>query len=504
MEQNSTLSKSSISFKDVVIEFSILIVVEFSIVFIHIEEGLDKGSAYLSGILALFVALVIIFLKKYIILRIDIRKYANQLEYLKDIQEINNDKLKTFILENLISDVLLSYRSFVEGSDLICPYSIQIQIADRISTDANQYFWATSLDTPSKLWSVGGYYFGTLGKLSLNNTSSAIPQKARIVLLDYESLLNDYSFNSEAFQKFIYWHKDNNWGLRFYLKNFEDINDIFKMNIEPPIIKDYLLKDDNCVYGRIGDEDSTGSIVKIKLLLNKTKKIEEYKIFFVNIWQQSEEVDKVISKINLKMSQKPKIERIISEQNDFKGKEIGKEFFSQVCLRIASAKNSIYAVDIADLKNESTVKVWKTSYEYLEFLKACIIASNNNVNVVRIFILKDIKCLVNYEVKEVMLDQLRANLNLGFINESERSQKSLCKEDFIIVDEEFGFKLVQTEFKIDELAIENNLIWKSELQAYKNKFAQINSHITNKSLNFKGTSDIDLFNDFVNNLNDMP
>jgi hypothetical protein len=500
MKQNSTLSKSSISFKDIILELGILVVIEAIIGIAHHEEGIETGSAILAGILALVVALGILFLKKYLVLRKGIIKYANQIEYLEELQEVDNLKLRTFILENLVSDILLSYKNFVSGSELNCPYHVQIQIADRISTDANQYFWATSLDTPSKLWNSGGRYFGTLGKLSLSNTESIIPTKARIVLLDYESLINDYSSNQDAFHNFVNWHKNNSWGLRFYQNNDENINEIFKRYIEPPIIKDYLVKDDQCVYGRL-DETDNGATVTIKLLLDKPKKIEEYKNFFEDIWRQSEDADRVVNKINLKLSQKPKIDRILNEQPDFKGKESGKDFFNLVCFRIEDAKKTIHAVDIADLKNESKVKVWKTSYEYLGFLKSCIIASNNNVEVIRIFILEDLTCLTNDEVKEVMLDQLRANLFLGFVAENERQEKVLCREDYIIVDDNFGFKLVQNDFKMEELAIENNIIWKSEIQAYKNKFNQIKLYTEAKQNLFKGAADIDKFNAFTNNLN---
>lgn len=499
MKENSILSKSTISYKDVFLELSILIIVEAGIFIAHQEEGLETGSAILSGIIALILALGIIILKKYIALRKSIKKHASQLEYLEELQEVDNEKLKTFILENLISDILLSYKNFVSGSELSCPYHVQIQIADRISTDANQYFWATSLDSPSKLWNSGGRYFGTLGKLSLNNDESSIPTKARIVLLDYESLVNDYSLNKDAFHNFVNWHKDKSWGLRFYQNSEDNINEIFGRYIEPPIIKDYLVKDDQCVYGRL-EESNNGTSVTIKLLLDKPKKIEEYKNFFEDIWRQSEDADKVVNRINLKLSQKPKIEKFLNEQPDFKGKESGKDFFNQVCSRIENAKTTIQAVDIADLKNDNKVKIWKTSYEYLGFLKSCIIASNKDIEVVRIFILEDLNCLKSDEVKEVMLDQLRANLNLGFVTEIERQHKVLCREDFIIVDEDFGFKLIQDDFKMEELAIENNLIWKSEIQAYKNKFNQIKEYANTTLTLFNGVADIEKFNNYSNNL----
>jgi hypothetical protein len=493
--KKNRLNTSLISFDEDRLELCIGFVFEVGIVVAHYEDGLELMLASLSGALTFLLTFTFIISKKFRKQKIIIDNYANQIEYLQEINNVENEKLKNFILDNLISSVLQNYKNFVSGSELICSYSVQLQIADRISENVNQYFWATSLDSPSQLWAVGGHYFGTLEKLKIDCGVDTIPSKARIVLISYENLLNDYEINYDAFQKFIKWHIDNNWGLRFYQKSIEDIHKIFEMNIEPPIIKDFLVKDDHCVYGRISNEKE--STVKIQLILNNPIKIEEYKNFFETIWHQSEDANEVNSKMTLKISQKPKIERILNEFPDFRSKVFGKEFFNLVCSKIESATNTIYAVDIADLKNVNEVKIWKFNNEYLSFIKACIIASDNNAEVTRIFVLKDFMCLSNNDVKEVMLDQLRANFSLGFVKDADCSKKSLCKEDFILVDNIFGFKLIQQDFNIEELAIENNLISKNELSVYGNKFNQIQKYVKDNDLYFKGMKDIEKFNNFV-------
>lgn len=424
------------------------------------------------------------------------------LQKLFAINKLNNVNLKNFIVNELFVSELEKFQNFITGNEITCPYSTQIQLADVISIDAKKYFWATSLDSPSTLFKQGVHYFDCLEKIVIpNELEKTIPKKSRIVVSKFDDLYKDFQGDRRNFQNFIDWHNRNNWGLRFYIVlDNDDINSEFIKNVDDSApIRDFLIKDDECVFGRVSQVDTKN--VTIKLILedwNVKTKISKYKVFYEYLWANSLESKMVVQKILNKMSEKSLRSALIKDYPTFSGFETGQDFFLKVCESIENANTNIFAIDVADLKE--TVIAWKTNIAYQGFFKACISAAKKN-EVSRIFILTNFDSIILKDSIEIILEQLLSNLNIGLIEKEECIKSGLFIQDFIVAKDNVGFKLDDEQtFSIDSLSLISNLILKGKYEEYEEHFNKLKAFVEDKGQYFQKAQSIDDFKKFIEKL----
>ena len=124
-------------------------------------------------------------------------------------------------LDTSVARKIQALTDLSEGRSSDCTYPEQIEIAYTLANDENtSRFWATTNEPPSVLWTEAHYYFDLLerllGHLEVPRTNDP-PGKARLVILTFDALYEDYTANNEKFNAFVEWHTRTGFGLRFYL-----------------------------------------------------------------------------------------------------------------------------------------------------------------------------------------------------------------------------------------------------------------------------------------------
>jgi hypothetical protein len=391
------------------------------------------------------------------------------------------------------------------GSD--CTYPEQIEIASNLTEGATKRFWATSTDKPSVLWAEGIHYFKNQENLDMSDSSETDPPpKARLVLLSFEELFEDYSdsVSSQGFNKFVAWHARNDFPLRFYLvPHTEDLREKISRTVDDSDpLKDFLIKDDAFIYGRI--ETLGGSGVRLKFISHETDaglvKFNSYKVLFTNLWEQSDPRERVLGKLDFERGRRAREEQVRKDyKSEFIDAPSGEAFLKEMLRRISETKQTLHAVDIADKK--SSISNWSFQTEYKQWLGACIEATKKGtVDAKRIFIVRAFGVLAeDFELQQVLRQQLEAGFEIVLIDEDEVTSGNLHVDDFLLIDDDLGFTLGPDSSKTfvqDSLEFSKNLIPKNSLQTYRDKFDELLQY----GQHFKGKNDIAQLETFLKQL----
>lgn len=470
----------------------VTLIFEAVVVLFHEYIHLRTPENILLGVLVFVSTLAVELYRE----RKKLKSIGKHIQGLQEIGEQTPKHIREYI-DHSLSAHIRAFQSLAKGDTFACPYADQIAIADDIARDVSERFWATSLDKPSRLWIEGVDYFATLERIlpnvQYNGNASQPPKKARIVIQNLPSLLEDYTLQQASFKNFIDWHAKNQWGLRFYLVSNEAELDHLVQNIvfgDDDPLKDFLIKDHLYIYGRIKEQVNR---VYLKFIQNKsdtTATIESYEKLFRTLWAQSSEPSTVVQKIDAERQReiiRTEIRR--SYDQDFAICPAGLEFFKAVCKKIENPAAKVVAVDVADFKEG--VSVWSARLEYQSFLASSITASKNSKQVQRIYVLNSLSTLKLPLVKTVMLKQLSANVSLCFLTRDQCQDSNIDPEDFIVVDQDFCFYLGNSNFKIDLLHYLKNLVPKAQITYYSELFESL-WNITQAKV-FTGTADIQKF-----------
>jgi hypothetical protein len=387
------------------------------------------------------------------------------------------------------------------GESIECSYSEQIAIADNLAKGAQTRLWATSIDKPSKLWEEGIAYFNTLASLNITVTKKENfpPEKARVVMLDLDALLEDYRNNWERFNDFAEWHDKNGYLLRFYLvKQTEDLSDEIQRTIvnDSDPLKDFMIKDGEFVYGRT--QSLPGNRVKLKFIPHQEGKnidtFNSYGRLFQNLWARSFPIKTMIDQLEYEKNSQARERQVRRDyESEFVEATLGRKFFEALLIRIRNAKKSLLAVDVADMKDG--ISHWSFQEEYRQWLEACIIAAKGGVDAKRVFVVRNLQRLKNYDVVEVLRSQLEANFEIVIVNEQDVIDTGLDK-DFLLIDDSLGFRLDDKEpFSKDTLEIGKNLISKAEIAKYMHAFNRLYQDTSAKK--FKGKDGVGALEAFL-------
>ena len=392
------------------------------------------------------------------------------------------------------------------GRSSDCTYPEQIAIANSLAKGASVRFWATSTDKPSVLWAEGISYFNTLADLDLADATQVTvpPGKARLVLLSFDDLFEDYSdgVSSNGFNRFVGWHADNRFALRFYLiPPNEDLREKLKRTVdESDPLKDFLIKDEEFVYGRI--ETLGGSGVRLRFIPHlpgdNMDTFNSYKTLFTDLWDQSAPREKVLGQLDFERGKRSRQEQVRKDyKNEFIDAPSGENFFKELLSKISQAAKTLYAVDIADKK--SSINNWSFQPEYKQWLEACIEATQRgHVDAKRIYIVRAFGVLGDFDLQQVLRRQLQAGFEIVLMDEDNVSAGNLHVDDFLLVDDGLGFTLgpdSSSTFVQDSLEFSKNLIPKSSLETYLKKFDELFQY--EKAEHFKGKNDITKFEEFL-------
>jgi len=225
----------------------------------------------------------------------------------------------------LLNDISIIEQGVVLESDLKKQYQIASSVSDSYKETLLDNVFATSLDLPSEFFVGNPQYFESQRFLTTNNdnylkfynsekeiytsilsntfnkdinNNKNLPDKSRMVVLTKESLFNDIITNNrDQVFKFIEWHMESNFGLKFLLlDNVFDSSDIGKFSNElreytmsstAQCIDDFILYNSECVFGRVDPTPGFNNGLSIRLILNTTSQrpqINGYKIFFEKYW----------------------------------------------------------------------------------------------------------------------------------------------------------------------------------------------------------------------------
>lgn len=435
------------------------------------------------------------------------RYYDSVREYADKIKRLLNNihpQLSEYVQMSVRSSIV-SMEDLSAGKSIERAYAEQIAIADSLAKGAQTRFWATSTDKPSKFWEQGVSYFLTLESLNIPATGqsgNSPPPKARLVMLRWDDLLEDYTKSRDSFESFIRWHKQFGFELKFYVfKSHEELEDIIGRSIvnDSDPLKDFMVKDDEFVYGRT--RLLVGNRTELKFIPHETRTnldtFNSYLTLFTSLWRLSLTAEKVIERLDLARA-KDLLEAQTRKdyRDDFRDASEGERFFAEVCKKIGEARNSLLAVDIADRKDG--ISCWSFKEEYQGFLDASINAAREGAGAKRIFVVKTLLPLMDIHLRQVLKEQLQAGIEIIIINDETITNSGLDVDDFILADDGFGFRLGDEEFTKFNLEVGKNLIPKVLLDDFKGIFD--NLYNQNEKRIFSGSTDIPKLEQFFKEL----
>jgi hypothetical protein len=397
-----------------------------------------------------------------------IKSFAEQLLPLRSIP----GQLTSYVHQS-VSHHLMAMQSLSHGGVAECTYAEQITIADNLVGRAKNRLWATTLDTPSRIWDEGYSYFQRQEGVDISDDGNDPPPKARLVALEWNDLRTDFvaSNTRQSFERFVEWHDANNYGLRFLLDNNERLRRTINILHDSQPIMDFIILNNppELVYGRLSE--LPGNRASLRFIARQTAapfdSVDSYETTFVNWWKRGIPYREIRQRLRREADQ-PHWEAEVQRDYgaDFVNYLVGREFFGKICNSIRGAKKSIFAVDIADTKE--SVDLWSFKDEYLAFSQATGDAASAGEAVVeRVFVVKALSCMERPELAEVLRNQIAAGIKLHIIEKAEVDKKHLAADDFILIDDALGFYLGSEAFDMAQLSVQKNLIPKARLQQFR-------------------------------------
>jgi hypothetical protein len=216
--------------------------------------------------------------------------------------------------ETDINNQLSNLAILTNKGELSAYYSTQFFLADMFSSNAKNYFWATSFDVPSEFPIRNFDYMRKFNNMNLVGIDEEnIPKKARIFITTFDDLIEDISENSTYLLELInahlqYYNSQVICSVKFLVSpndTFAQIEDIIQTNQidKTKMIYDFFVLDDKLVYGRKNKRlNRTNECIDISFIGNKTLVTNEnageilnYKKVFKEIWKVSLDVRSLAS-----------------------------------------------------------------------------------------------------------------------------------------------------------------------------------------------------------------
>lgn len=408
-------------------------------------------------------------------------------------------QLKEYIQVSVL-DGIKAMEELAAGLPIRRQYAEQIALAENLVQGAREKLWATTTDAPSTLWEQGFSYFNAQEKIQAR-------EKRRLVIMRHQTLFDDYLKNREKFDEYIEWHRTYGFELKFRrVDSWDDLEAHIgrTVNDNNPLT-DFVIKDDEFVYGRT--RTFRGNEVELKYISHSESanldQFIRYSSLFAGLWRQADTVEQTLLWLE---EEKDKDALQAQTRKDYKTEfesvTQGKDFFNAVCKRISEAKTSLIAVDMADIKQG--VERWSWQPEYVGFLEASIHAAqsaNEGFQGKRLYIVKEFRPLSSLPLRRVLQEQIDAGLEVIILQSREAATSDLSIDDFILIDEDFGFRLgnkPNSDFSMLELELGKNLIAKARLKDFRTKFNVFYEHPSAKK--FKGPSQKDNFENFLQTL----
>lgn len=394
--------------------------------------------------------------------------------------DLDENPLKDYVADR-INHIIDSLKNLLTGSPFKLTYSEQIAIANDLAKGTKIRIWATSTDKPSSLWQEGSSsYFKTQKSIAIVNQKDGMPSKARLVLLPYEILLDDFQSERIRFDEYIQWHAESGFALRFfscepsaYLQR--DIPESSEV-----LLTDFLIRDSECVYGRVRQSDGSNVVLRYISSTGARDMIAKYEYAFEAAWDIAQDADTTKRQLIFESQRRKLISEHQSAINlrreifatEYAGCEGGAHFFDRVCKRIAEADNSVRAVDIAGLKG--SLEQWGNVREFNGFMNASINAAKAGKVVKRLYVVKQRNDIYTFpSVKNSIRKQINAGVIVGVVIQEAAIKGCFNTDDYILVDTNFGFYLGDAKFDMNQLNYSENILHPTHVETFVNMFDSI-------------------------------
>lgn len=385
------------------------------------------------------------------------------------------EQLKDYVTQS-ISNHIRAMHSLSGGGGTECTYAEQIAIADNLVLQAKRRLWTTTLDAPSRIWKQGySYFLSSQARLEIPyDVSADPPNKARIVVLDWDALKSDLqnTRTRESFEDFVQWHKAADYGLRFLAETADQLRKELTILYDSEPMMDFMIVDQppEFAYGR--SSESVGGRVRLRFIRKHEpatafQTLASYESTFVNWWHLGKAYEEILERIRIESDRFHWENELVRDYGPaFESSVAGPDFFVKVCDRIRNSTTSVAAVDIADSK--ASIDLWSFREEYLAFSRATRDAASAGKLVERIFVVNATSCLLRPQLREALRTQVDAGIKLYIITKDKAQGSHLQVDDFLLVDDDFGFYLGSEPFDMNQLGLRKNLIPKDHLRRYRN------------------------------------
>jgi hypothetical protein len=269
----------------------------------------------------------------------------------------------------------------------------------------------------------------------------------------------------------VKWHEEEKYELRFLATNSEQLRKNMAILHDSEPMTDFMLvnRPSEFVYGRTSE--MAGNRVRLKFIPRREpdtsfEAVASYERVFINWWHRAKSYDQIIAQAKAEAA-KPFLENeLIKEYGaEFQNAIAGDPFLRAVCQRISTANESVLAVDTADAK--ATINLWSFKEEYIAFAFATVEAAKRHISAGRVFVVDNLNNLLDLDFREVLRIQVEAGIHLFIVTKQDAIDKRLRIDDFIMVDDTFGFRLGEDQFDKNSLALRKHLIPKGQLPMYK-------------------------------------
>lgn len=446
------------------------------------------------------------------------RKHNDAFHYLikiwrrKKIKKSEKEILEKIRAEynNLLRDI-----SKIPNEQIKSTYTNQIKIASIFSSLAKEKFYATSYDLPSHFYNKNKDYLicmdNSMRTVIGENKEFSIPNKARVFICSLDEFIEDIYSQPESLIFLIKWHlewhkktevQESSSPIKFLLyRNEEEKNkmdDYLKDIGNDNIISDFMIVDDNLIYGRIEKNVITNNQVSLKAIINDKKSesiqkiINGYNNAFKTIYQVAIEPEQIYKLLNFEIndykanmelidkdltvdSSKPfasqiykfspediarrknllkiEIQSKLKDYNDtqdrvnhyekiFGENDNGINFTNTWVKLMKDGRYECIALDTADLRKGKSrfMDKWEEEPLYKRFLDASSESvKNNSANFKRIFILES---KLEESLKNrflIFLSEIvnHSNLNIGFILLETLIEKKVINDKDILLNSDF-------------------------------------------------------------------
>lgn len=517
--------------------FAILFADLFLIPVIHLltagEFSKDKVIEYNQNGWHHFFALLIYMLIHFLYNQKEVKFRKENEQALTELKKLDNlptplreyaKLLKRNSIRNINNSIGTLLTSGLTDQDL----NQKIQILQSLLRDCKfkniTRFWATSFDLPSSLYDKFDSFFETQ-KECLRLTSD----KRRVVILNKDQLNDEITQNSEKLRKFIEWHTNNNFELKFllnYNKSFENkTQSIVKTGIKNKnVLTDFAIIGKSWIYGEstllLGKStDAINAIEKLTNLSNETKQdIEnainevnsedlnirtlklysnddsnfeiwkEYETLYDNLWNKWDQNQWPLMSKEQALSEIERHENLVntkSERLDYYGSKYpslksltGKDFSNELINLIAGlSSKTILATDLTSLKSEMEYEKWMTPLFKSWMSQNIELVTNCNCNITRVYVLNrkiSNRTQANEIYNIVFKPQIDAGIAVLFVNANDLIVEKIKFHDFVLVEDEFCVSTRWYEdFETPTYSIENNFDKIDHLIFYSNIFTEI-------------------------------